>query len=129
MGGTPGTNKTHMFVASKWCQTFGAVAGQIHARGVHTDLLTCVQHITDDDGDYVFGGVQRGAMELYAINVQDLELQVKDDENKYPTKNILDHLEVYVHSDAKLKGFGACTKLKNVSRPTYLLLTGTGIKK
>ena len=34
--------KSSLLVASKWCQTYGAVACQIHARGVHTDLTANV---------------------------------------------------------------------------------------
>jgi hypothetical protein len=78
-------------------------------------------------GDYVFGGVQRGAMEMYAVNIRDLEQAAV----QFPgsqRKNILDYLQVHVHSDAKLKGFGACCALKNTKRPAYLLLTGKGIK-
>jgi hypothetical protein len=112
--------KSTMMVASKWCQTFGAVACQIHARGVHTDLLTQV----DVCDDYVFCGVTRGAMDLYAVRTTDLEANAA-----HPQKqNILDYLQVHVHSDAKLKGLGACTKLRTSGRPTYLLLTGKGIK-
>lgn len=112
--------KSTMLVASKWCQTFGAVACQIHARGVHTDLLTQV----DVCDDYVFCGVNRGAMDLYAVSTSDLEANAD-----HPQKqNILDYLQVHVHADAKLKGLGACTKLRTAGRPTYLLLTGKGIK-
>jgi hypothetical protein len=110
--------KSTMLVASKWCQTYGAVACQIHARGVHTDLLTHV----DVCGDYVFCGVSRGAMELYAVCMKDLE------EASCTKNNILDYLQVHVHADAKLKGFGASARLENTKRPTYLLLTGKGIK-
>eukprot|EP00980_Cylindrotheca_fusiformis_P012907 scaffold3214_cov113-Cylindrotheca_fusiformis.AAC.4 len=112
--------KSTMLVASKWCQTYGAVACQIHARGVHTDLLTQV-NICED---YVFCGVNRGAMDLYAVSTSDLEANVA-----HPQKqNILDYLDVHVHADAKLKGLGACTKLRTSKRPTFLLLTGKGIK-
>lgn len=114
--------KSSLLVASKWCQTFGAVACQIHARGVHTDLLTHV----DVCGDYVFCGVSRGAMELNAVCMKDLEVAASSFCNH--KLNILDYLQVHNHADAKLKGFGAATKLINTSRPTYLLLTGKGIK-
>ncbi|CAJ1949085.1 unnamed protein product [Cylindrotheca closterium] len=114
--------KSSLLVASKWCQTYGAVACQIHARGVHTDLITQVG-VCDD---YVFCGVSRGAMELYAVDFRDLEASAKGRVTK--KENILDYLHVHEKADAKLKGFGACTRLKNAARPTYLLLTGKGIK-
>lgn len=141
--------KSHMLVASKWHQRFGAVACQIHARGVHTDLLTHVEIA----GSYVFAGVQRGAMELYAVSLQELEDEAAASSSgsavavvgsssssssshlhkrRRKRNNILDYLnDVHVHSDAKLKGFGACTLLNHENqnrRPTYLLLTGKGIK-
>ena len=116
-------------VASKWHQRFGAVACQIHARGVHTDLLTYV----DVCGEYVFAGVPRGAIELYAVSIRHLEQQAatvvaSNDKYNNNDNNILDSIQVYVHADAKLKGLGACTQLPHASRPTYLLLTGKGIK-
>eukprot|EP00934_Nitzschia_sp_Nitz4_P006937 Nitzschia sp. Nitz4//scaffold72_size95085//54707//58209//NITZ4_004764-RA/size95085-processed-gene-0.31-mRNA-1//-1//CDS//3329557387//6927//frame0 len=116
--------KSFVMVASKFHQRFGAVACQINARGVHTDLL---MHV-DTCGDYVFGGVIRGAVELYAVSTKDLEDAATQKNGAQNTKNILDHVHCYGHMDAKLKGFGACTQLENASRPTYLLLTGRGIK-
>jgi WD40 repeat protein len=127
---SPSRQKSHMLVASKWCQSFGAVACQIHARGVHTDLLTHVELA----GDYVFAGVQRGAMEMYAVHINDLEQEaattIPGNGAPRKRKNILDYLQVHVHSDAKLKGFGACCQLQTSGkqRPAYLLLTGKGIK-
>ena len=143
----PSRQKQSMLVASKWCQKYGAVACQIHARGVHTDLLMDVQIA----GNMVFGGVQRGAMELYAVHMGDLEqaannfnlnvnVNVNGDkhQDKDKHKNILDYLQVSCHADAKLKGFGACVELQNNNhnnnnnhnhrRPSFLLLTGKGIK-
>ena len=124
--------KSSLLVPSTSHQRYGAVACQIHARGVHTDLL---MHVTTCVGDYVFGGVPRGAMEVYAVHIQELEDHVMNRRSTTTstsaaaaTKNILDYIHVHVHADAKLKGLGACTQLQNVSRPTYLLLTGKGIK-
>jgi hypothetical protein len=129
------------------------VACQIHARGVHTDLITTVD--VAPDGKYVFCGVSRGAMELYAVHVEALEeavltqrrfklqkakqqqqqgsqQQPANDENEQcQSLNILDFIHVYCHSDAKLKGFGACTSMMMSERDgesSYLLLTGKGIK-
>ncbi|VEU34712.1 unnamed protein product [Pseudo-nitzschia multistriata] len=144
--------KSGLLVNSKLTQGFGAVASQIHARGVHTDLLTTVD--ISDDAQYVFMGVSRGAVELHAVFVGDLERAVHSQKRKEqmgwrqesnasgivppPVKrNILDYLKVYCYSDAKLKGFGACATLQarntegNSRSPplsSYLLLTGKGIK-
>jgi WD40 repeat protein len=102
-------------VCSKTYQRYGAVACQIHAKGVHTSLIMKVD--VSPDGLYAFGGVARGSMELVAVDLSKLQDQTGD---------ILDHISVETHSDAKLRGFGACTRLKGTNK--YLLLTGKGIK-
>ena len=126
-------------------QRYGAVACQIHARGVHTSLLMDVA--VSEDGLYAFGGVQRGSVELAAVYLGDVEgyLDGKLDETKNgnngkqasnETPGLLDLIQVDRHADAKLKGFGACARLWNgwerarngVERPEYLLFTGKGIK-
>ena len=123
-------------------QRYGAVACQIHARGVHTSLLMDVA--VSEDGLYAFGGVQRGSVELAAVYLGDVEnyLDERLDEQQQIETNqvngvgVLDLIQVDRHADAKLKGFGACTRLWNgwdrarngVERPEYLLFTGKGIK-
>lgn len=99
------------FVNSQQHQTYGAVAAQIHAKGVHTSLRMHVGVA----GDYCFAGVLRGSMELVALHV----------DQAHKASNILDAVTVFRHSDAKLRGFGACTQ---VSEDKYLLLTGKAIK-
>ncbi len=136
--------KTDVMVNSKLTQGYGAVACQIHARGVHTDLITTVD--ISDDAQYVFVGVARGAMELHAVFVGDLERAVhthkqrekeqNGSKSSMAKRNILDYIKVYCHSDAKIKGFGACATMRveqttegnNSSSSSYLLLTGKGIK-
>ena len=117
-------------VASKSFQNYGAVACQIHARGVITSLLMDVD--VCQDGKFAFGGVLRGSTELVAV---DLSLVEKYHDEYLDTEgneqgqkmDILDLIQVYRHSDAKLKGFGACVRLKG-SLPEYRLFTGKGIK-
>jgi hypothetical protein len=41
---------------------------------------------------------------------------------------MLDLVSVYRHSDAKLKGFGACTRVRKDGEVEYRLFTGKGIK-
>eukprot|EP00977_Amphora_coffeiformis_P016589 scaffold5169_cov172-Amphora_coffeaeformis.AAC.20 len=125
-------------VDSKRHQRYGAVACQIHAKGVHTSLRMHVE--LSEDGLWCFAGVLRGSMELIAISLADLQAAydqydekvrkstgssiVENDEESTP--NLLDHITVFRHSDAKLRGFGACTRLQNSGR--YLLFTGKSIK-
>ena len=58
-------------VCSKSNVQFGAVAAQIHAKGVITSLLMDVS--IAQDGLYAFGGVLRGSMELIAIDLGNVE--------------------------------------------------------
>ena len=122
-------------------QRYGAVACQIHARGVHTSLLMDVA--VSEDGLYAFGGVQRGSVELAAVYLGDVEAYLDEEQQRQqlssvqqPMVGLLDLIQVDRHADAKLKGFGACTRLWNGwdrahdtnERPEYLLCTGKGIK-
>ena len=138
--------KKSMSVDSHSNQMYGAVACQIHARGVHTSLLMDVA--VSEDGLYAFGGVQRGSVELAAVYLGDVESYlderiIQDNQTSekksamaMETPGLLDLIQVDRHADAKLKGFGACTRLWNgwerarsgVERPEYLLFTGKGIK-
>ncbi len=135
-------------VASNQHQRFGAVACQIHARGVHTSLLMHVD--VSQDGMFAFGGVLRGSMELVAVRLSDLETYHQRHEhnnadrtssnsssntstlsnNPAATPNLLDLITVYRHSDAKLRGFGACTRIRHHPgpNPKYLLFSGKAIK-
>jgi len=130
--------KAERSVLSKSHQKFGAVACQIHARGVNTSLLMDVA--CSEDGLFSFGGVLRGSTELVAVDMSNIELyhdrfndnlsDKKTPKNKNEKKkDILDLIKVYSFSDAKLKGFGACTRLKNGHHSLeYRLFTGKGIK-
>lgn len=122
-------------------QRYGAVACQIHSRGVHTNLLMDVA--ISEDGLYAFGGVLRGSVELVAVYLGDVEEYIdgkleESNNTEYAVANsavsVLDLIQVDRHADAKLRGFGACTRLWNgwdrskSDRPEYLLLSGKGIK-
>jgi hypothetical protein len=82
-----------------------------------------------ESGKFAFGGVLRGSTELVAVDLRQIE-HFHDNYANYNggPVNILDLVKVYRHSDAKLKGFGACIKLKNSERLEYRLFTGKGIK-
>jgi hypothetical protein len=110
--------KKHAVVCSKAFQKFGAVACQIHARGVHTSLLMHVD--CSEDGLFCFGGVARGSVELVAVDLSRVQYSRQQ-------QDLLDSITVHRHADAKLKGFGACTRLAGPTQK-YLLLTGKGIK-
>ena len=135
-------------VCSKSNEQFGAVAAQIHAKGVITSLLMDVS--IAQDGLYAFGGVLRGSMELVAIDLGKVEAyhdmitaqsggrETRDGSDSAATTtaggsgssgvDILDLVSVYRHSDAKLKGFGACTRVRKDGEVEYRLFTGKGIK-
>lgn len=120
------SNQKDKYVMSKEFKHFGAVACQIQAKGVITSLLMHVD--CSEDGSFAFGGVLRGSTELVAAHLSPLErFHDKFDSNSGKVC-ILDLIKVYRFSDAKLKGFGACTRLKDTIRPEYRLFTGKGIK-
>ena len=150
-----GGGKRNRYVLSKENQRFGAVASQIHAKGVITSLLMDVD--VAQDGEYCFAGVLRGSMELVAVHLGAVEAYLDQhaaaaaatatnkanqqqqpqpphaDTTTHTNENVdlLDLITVFRRSDAKLRGFGACTRLRNGSAtkpPQYLLFTGKAIK-
>lgn len=141
-----GRSGSTLVINSHANQLYGAVACQIHSRGVHTSLLMDVA--ISEDGLYAFGGVLRGSVELAAVYLGDVEDYIDrklEDLNSvgdasssaslsHSAVSVLDLIQVDRHADAKLRGFGACTRLWNgwdrskSDRPEYLLLTGKGIK-
>jgi hypothetical protein len=127
----PSHRAKQRMVASKSFQNFGAVACQIHARGVITSLLMDVDCC--EEGRFAFGGVLRGSTELVALDLSQIEkyhddFNAKDGNVQTSKKDILDLIKVYRHSDAKLKGFGACIRVKSANKLEYRLFTGKGIK-
>ena len=122
---TTSTGSSSAMVCSKSHQRYGAVLAQIHAKGVHTSLQMTVA--VSPDGVYAFGGVARGSMELVAVDLSQIELHL--DTDSCEGLDFLDLAQVHRFADAKLRGFGACTRLQTYSNePTYILLTGKGIK-
>jgi len=117
-------------------QTYGAVAAQIHARGVHTKFLMDVG-ITQDCR-FAFGGVRMGSVEMVCVDLNQVEKYHDLNSKKSRFKNNRQHLEVNVldlvtvhrFSDAKLRGFGACTRIEDSKEgePRYRLFCGKGIK-
>ena len=118
-------------VESKSFQNFGAVACQIHARAVITSLLMDVDCC--EEGRFAFGGVLRGSTELVAIDLSQIEayhdnFYANGGKGQHPKRDVLDLIRVHRHSDAKLKGFGACVRVKSSKKLEYRLFTGKGIK-
>ena len=140
--------------------TRGIIACQIRARGVITSLLMDVA-VSQDGlyafGGVLKGSTELVAVDLTKIelyhdlcsstqhynnknkNTSKLKIDKKktnsnNSNSKYNSKpkvNVLNLIDVHRHSDAKLKGFGACTRLlrkNDDDRPEYLLFTGKGIK-
>lgn len=132
--------RRNRYVLSKENQRFGAVASQIHAKGVITSLLMDVD--IAQDSEYCFAGTLRGSMELVAVHLGAVEEYLErrlngttsNDDGDDDTADLLDLVTVFRRSDAKLKGFGACTRLRKganmsgSSPPEYLLFTGKAIK-
>lgn len=77
------------------------------------------------DGLWCFAGVLKGSMELVAVYLGHVEANLNNNNNHNNNNNLLTHVTAYRHSDAKLRGFGACTRLRTHE---YLLFTGKGVK-
>jgi hypothetical protein len=120
------------YVLSKEYQRYGAVASQVHAKGVITSLIMDVD--IAQDGQYLFAGALRGAQDMIAVHLGGIEAyldkRLSQPQPSHETPpDLLDLITVYRCSDAKLRGFGACTRLRNGSRrKQYLLFTGKAIK-
>jgi WD40 repeat protein len=104
---------------------YGVVAAQLLAKGVHSSLVMDVD--VSPDAQWFFTGAARGSVELVAVHVGELEAALGRDDQPLPP-NMMDLVTVYRHSDAKLRGFSACTRVQTSSSTQYLLLTGRGIK-
>lgn len=117
------TSGSSIMLDSKDYQTYGAVAGQIHAKGVHTSLLLTVD--VSEDCEWCFAGVLRGSMELLAVDLSQLEKEF-DKPDRDRSQNMLDSITLHRFNDAKLRGFDCCVKKKNAEG--YLLFTGKAIK-
>jgi len=109
----------------------GTVAAQIHARGVITSLLMDVA--VSQDNRFAFGGVLRGSVEMVAVDLSKVEayhdeMDRREDYGK-SSHGLLDLIRVFQFSDAKLRGFGACTRVRSgTEEARYLLFCGKGIK-
>ena len=124
----------------------GTLAGQIRAKGMHTNLIATVKF--SQDCRYGFAGVIKGSMEMLAVDVgqvqvwHDAALQSSDSfasarhkRNSIADMNGLRHktnaaklVRTYSHLDPKLRGFGAVSCLTPESDGKYVLVCGKGIK-
>eukprot|EP01038_Epipyxis_sp_PR26KG_P008421 gene8421-11389_t len=111
----------------------GQLIGHIKAKGLHTNLLMKIK-ITDDCR-FCFAGVMKGSSEMIAIDMGSIQLPFN--ERTKSNIPIEDTVVRYTHSDAKLRGFGAVTRLLNNTdadsstyafSPIYRLACGKGIK-
>ena len=116
----------------KRLHTKGFVVANITPRGVHTKLNLMVQ--LTPDARYCFAGVLRGNVEMVAVDLGAIlayqhPLQgEKESESDSSSMNELDlsNIMVHRHADAKLRGFGACTRVRHQKK--YKLCCGKGIK-
>ncbi|CAM9559816.1 unnamed protein product, partial [Phaeothamnion confervicola] len=111
----------------------GCIIGRIMPKGMHNSLRMNVA--TSEDCRFCFAGVLRGSMELIAVDLSRLP-----NWETQPSKKELGALGgpvdlkpligVHRHADAKLKGFGAATRVRDSSGADteYRLFCGRGIK-
>ncbi len=147
-GCSDGTLRMYSMVDPSWGHE-GLLLGQIHAKGLITNLLFHVE--VADDGRFAFAGVLRGAVEMFAYDLTKLptgawaqEKRAGDaaDEGEGEGDGRLSKakaemlIECHTNFDPKLRGFGAVARLaktKDGSQdagepPEYRLICGLGIK-
>ena len=104
----------------------GTIVGHIAARAPHQSLL---QVAVTEDCRFAFAGVLRGSAQMLALDLSHLPTW-----SNYDRKSklaVMRHVGVYAHQDAKLKGFGAVTRLLEgggTNFAEYRLICGRGIK-
>ena len=104
----------------------GTIVSHIAARGLHTNLL--LQVAVTEDCRFAFAGVLRGSAQMLALDLSHLPTW-----SNYDRKSklaVMRHVGVFAHQDAKLKGFGAATRLLEggTNFAEYRLICGRGIK-
>jgi hypothetical protein len=127
-------------------QNDGLLIGQIRARGMHTNLILTVKF--SEDGRFVFAGVSKGSSEMLAIDLGRILVDWESEASassrttsEAVQQSQLQNLLTFSFSDAKLRGFGAVTRLDHTAhRATpsgssafrisarYRLACGRGIK-
>ena len=85
----------------------GTIIGHIAAKGLHTNLL--LQVAVSEDCRFAFAGVLRGSAQMLAWDLSYLPTWSTYD--RKAKLSVEAFLRMHAHSDAKLKGFGACTRL------------------
>jgi len=152
-GCSDGTIRLYSMLDSSWGRE-GLLLGQIHAKGLITNLLFHVE--VADDGRFAFAGVLRGSVEMFAYDLTRLPKGPWGDDDD--TNGFRGHhddyrlskaeaetlIECHTNLDAKLRGFGAVTRVSPTSSsssfrtgdemdlddepPEYRLICGLGIK-
>ena len=85
----------------------GTIIGHISAKGLHTNLL--LQVAVSEDCRFAFAGCLRGSAQMLAWDLSTLPTWSTYDRKAKVSFEAT--LQPHVHSDAKLKGFGGCTRL------------------
>lgn len=143
--------------SNPFAQCNGLLIGQIRARGMHTSLLVTVKF--SEDARFCFAGVTKGSSEMLAIDMGKLLVEwspygsIPKSLEKFEAREFcnvnsliepclddlqqiqLANLVTFIHSDAKLRGFGsvACVTSPKVGPKyskdvRYKLACGKGIK-
>ncbi|GAB5031416.1 Hypothetical protein NocV09_00502840 [Nannochloropsis oceanica] len=149
-GCSDGTIRLYSMLDSSWGRE-GLLLGQIHAKGLITNLIFHVE--VAGDGRFAFAGVLRGSVEMFAYDLTRLPKGPwGDDDTNSLRGNQQGHrlskaeaetlIECHTNLDAKLRGFGAVSRMSPSSssfrtghemdldkeQPEYRLICGLGIK-
>lgn len=149
-GCSDGTLRLYSMLHPSWGSE-GLLLGQIHAKGLITNLIFHVE--VADDGRFAFAGVLRGSVEMFAYDLtrlprghfgEGLDAGGEENEDVNLSKAAAELLiECHTNLDAKLRGFGAVTRVaptraasglgawemeSEAEPPEYRLICGLGIK-
>ena len=149
-GCSDGTIRLYSMLDSSWGRE-GLLLGQIHAKGLITNLLFHVE--VAGDGRFAFAGVLRGSVEMFAYDLTRLPKGPWGDDNmnsfrghqvgyRLSKAEAETLIECHTNLDAKLRGFGAVARVSPSSSsfrtgdemdlddesPEYRLICGLGIK-
>jgi WD40 repeat protein len=113
---------------SRWGHE-GILLGQIHAKGLITNLIFHVE--VTGDGRFAFAGVMKGSTEMMAYDLGRLPSAGHGGTLSKETAETM--IDSFTNLDPKLRGFGAASKLAGAGaeedeRCEYRLICGMGIK-
>lgn len=99
----------------------GTVIGSIQPKGLHTNLLLTVK--VSEDSRFVFAGVNKGSVELLALDISALPHW---GHRRSFEKDYHNYIYTYRCMNQKLRGFDAVARIPSATEVEYRLVCGKG---